>query len=88
MEIKKVGISKVRPLKDGEFVSCNKCGECETKVNQNYTRMMQDPDGELMVLHYIDQDVCAKCECEELTVCDDDETYFDNSPFVYEELEK
>ena len=86
MEIKKVGISKLRPLKDDEFVSCDKCGECETKVIQGYTRMMQDADGELMTLHYIDQDVCAKCECEDLTVCDEDETYFDGSPFIYEEL--
>ena len=86
MEIKKVGISKVRPLKDGEFVSCHKCGECKTKINQGYTRMMQDPDGEIMVLHYIDQEVCAECECEELTVWDDAETYCDDNPFTYETL--
>lgn len=86
MEIKKVGISKLRPLKDDEFISCDKCGECETKVIQDYARMMTDADGGLMTLHYIDQDVCAKCECEDLTVCDEDETYFDDSPFIYEEL--
>jgi hypothetical protein len=88
MEIKKVGISKVRPLKDGEYISCDKCGECKTKINQGYTRMMTDPEGELMVLHYIDQDVCAKCGCEDLTVCDEQDTYFDSNPFVYEDLLK
>ncbi len=49
MEIEKVGTSKLRPLKEGEFVSCDKCGECKTKVNQSYTRMMTDPEGELTV---------------------------------------
>lgn len=88
MEVKKVGISKVRPLKDGEFISCDKCGECKTKVTQDFTRKMQDQDGELILLHYIDQDVCAKCGCEDLTVSDDDETYFDYSPFIYEDLLK
>ncbi|AUR92611.1 hypothetical protein NVP1174O_51 [Vibrio phage 1.174.O._10N.261.55.A8] len=87
MEIKKVGISKVRPLKDDEYISCDKCGECKTKTNQGYTRMMTDPDGELMVLHYIDQEVCAECGCEDLTVCDEQDTYFDSNPFVYQELE-
>ena len=85
MEIKKVGAYKLRPLKEGEYISCDKCGECETKINQGYTRMMQDADGELMTLHYIDQEVCAKCECEDLTISDEEETYFESNPFVHEE---
>lgn len=88
MEIKKVGISKLRKLKEGEFVSCHQCGECETKVNQGYTRMMQDQDGELMTLHYIDQEVCAECECEELSIWDNDETYCDDDCFEYKDLTK
>ena len=86
MEIKKVGISKLRPLKDGEFISCDKCGECKIKVNQSYTKIINDQDDELLLLHYIDQDVCSDCECEDLTICDNEETYFERNPFVYESL--
>lgn len=61
-EIKKVGVSKVRPLSEGEEVCCEGCGVTETKMVQGYTRKVtcQDDD-EIKVLHYIDQEVCVNC---------------------------
>lgn len=61
-DIKKVGISKIRPLNEGEEVCCERCGVTETKMVQGYTRKVtcQDDD-EIKVLHYIDQEVCVNC---------------------------
>lgn len=62
-EIKQVGINKVRDLKEGEVICCEHCGECETKMVQNYTRKVTDrEDNEIVQLHYIDQEVCVNCE--------------------------
>lgn len=61
-EIKKVGVINVRPLNADEAVSCEHCGETETKMVQSYTRKVTCRDDEdLKVLHYIDSEACVNC---------------------------